>query len=237
MPANYPNWTDSDNIYRTHPNAKPTRWRYVKGVLAIRVQSATYRKCRPLAGVFELVSELPQLVRGENRYEVYCAWFGVKPKYKYPRISVDPGHFEIISNYSGEVIDNLSDQDDSLMEGPAKGELLPEEIENTADLLEGAVRNIAVNAYERNPIARRQCIEHYGTSCYICGFNFEAVYGKAASGYIHVHHLRQLSDIGNEYVVDPIADLRPVCPNCHAVVHCRIPAYSLEEMRTLFREQ
>ncbi len=237
MPANYPYWENNINIPHTHPYAKPSRWRQVNGALAIHVQNATYRGCLPFDGILELVSEHPQIVNGENRYEVYCAWFGVRPKNKYPRISVDPGHFEIISNHTGKVIDNLSTQDNSLMESSAVGELLPEEIKKTDDLFEGAVRTISVNAYERNLIARRQCIEHYGTNCCICGFNFGKVYGEVAFGYIHVHHLRQLSDIGNEYVVDPIVDLRPVCPNCHAVLHCRIPAYSIQEIQKFLREQ
>ncbi len=33
-------------------------------------------------------------------------------------------------------------------------------------------------------------------------------------GFIHVHHLKPLSEVGYEYRVDPIRDLRPVCPNC-----------------------
>jgi 5-methylcytosine-specific restriction protein A len=28
-----------------------------------------------------------------------------------------------------------------------------------------------------------------------------------------------LSGIGVEYEVNPIEDLRPVCPNCHAAIH------------------
>jgi 5-methylcytosine-specific restriction protein A len=59
---------------------------------------------------------------------------------------------------------------------------------------------------------------------------FEQCYGEVAKGFIHVHHLRPLSEIGEEYEVDPIADLRPVCPNCHAVLHLRVPAYSIEEV-------
>jgi predicted HNH restriction endonuclease len=39
--------------------------------------------------------------------------------------------------------------------------------------------------------------------------------------------------LAREYVVDPVADLRPVCPNCHAVLHSRRPAYSIEEVRGL----
>jgi hypothetical protein len=47
--------------------------------------------------------------------------------------------------------------------------------------------------------------------------------------------LRPLAEIGKQYKVDPIADLRPVCPNCHAVLHTRIPAYSIQEVRALIR--
>jgi hypothetical protein len=42
-----------------------------------------------------------------------------------------------------------------------------------------------------------------------------------ASLVIHVHHLRPQSSIGKRYRVNPIADLRPVCPNCHMVLHLR----------------
>lgn len=109
----------------------------------------------------------------------------------------------------------------------------PDEVDASAVYREGGVVRISVNAYERNPAARRACIEHYGTSCCICGFNFGRAYGPEVSGFIHVHHLRQLSDLGGEYVVDPVADLRPVCPNCHAVLHSRSPAYGIEEIRSL----
>lgn len=110
--------------------------------------------------------------------------------------------------------------------------LLPEEIAAaTTPLVEGAFCRVTVNAYERNPHARRRCIVAHGTSCAICGFSFGETYGEVADGYIHVHHLRPLSEIGGEYTVDPVEDLRPVCPNCHAVLHRRIPAYSIEEVR------
>jgi predicted HNH restriction endonuclease len=90
-----------------------------------------------------------------------------------------------------------------------------------------------VNAYERNPEARRRCIEHYGSRCCICGFDFGAVYGSALAEFIHVHHCRPLSEIAGEYVVDPIEDLRPVCPNCHAVIHRRTPPFTIEEVRSM----
>ena len=112
---------------------------------------------------------------------------------------------------------------------------LPDEIADPAGLPEGAVSAITVNAYERNPEARKRCIEHYGTNCSVCGFNFGSAYGAVAEGFIHIHHLRSLSEIGAEYIVDPIQDLRPVCPNCHAVLHRRIPPYSIEAVHAFLR--
>ena len=58
-----------------------------------------------------------------------------------------------------------------------------------------------------------------------------------ADGYIHVHHLRPLSEVGEAHAVDPIKDLRPVCPNCHAVLHRRVPVFSIEELRTLLEQR
>ena len=114
-----------------------------------------------------------------------------------------------------------------------KSIMLPEEIPDYVAFKEGAVRQVLVNAYERNSVARSLCIAHYGTSCAVCGFNFGKMYGAIAEGYVHVHHLRQLSAIGAEYQIDPIKDLRPVCPNCHAVIHLRTPPLSIKEAKAL----
>jgi 5-methylcytosine-specific restriction protein A len=111
----------------------------------------------------------------------------------------------------------------------------PDEVSTPDPLFEGAVRRVTVNAYERSPEARRKCIEQYGTKCFICRFDFGEVYGEVARGYIHVHHLKPLSEIGAEYTVDATADLRPVCPNCHAVLHRREPPHTIEEVRALLK--
>jgi predicted HNH restriction endonuclease len=46
-----------------------------------------------------------------------------------------------------------------------------------------------------------------------------------------VHHLRPLSGIAEEYEIDPVEDLRPVCPNCHAMLHRKTPPYTIDELR------
>ena len=103
----------------------------------------------------------------------------------------------------------------------------------TCTPVEGAVKTVAVNAYERNPEARKQCLDAHGVACVVCGFNFGKRYGLVAESYIHVHHLRPLSEIKASHKVDPKEDLSPVCPNCHAVIHLRKPPFTLEEVRAM----
>lgn len=114
---------------------------------------------------------------------------------------------------------------------------IPEEVVGDGEFREGARSRVTVNAYERNAEARRRCIETYGTSCTICKFSFGEAYGPEADGYIHVHHIRPLSEVGDEYVVDPVEDLRPVCPNCHAVLHLSGGHRSIEEVRQLLSQR
>lgn len=115
----------------------------------------------------------------------------------------------------------------------ASGDPLPNEVSHSEQLVEGAVRQVTVNAYERNPVARARCIEAHGAVCVACGFDFGINYGASASGFIHVHHIRALASIGTQYEVNPIEDLRPVCPNCHAVIHMTNPPRSIEEVRAM----
>ncbi len=96
---------------------------------------------------------------------------------------------------------------------------------------EGAVRQILWSKYERNPKARKLCIESHGVSCAVCGFNFGDVYGEVGANYIEVHHLTPLSQIGGEHEVDPVEDMVPICPNCHAMVHRKNPPYTVEELK------
>lgn len=113
--------------------------------------------------------------------------------------------------------------------------LFPDEVNRAEILTEGSVRQVTVNAYERNNEARKICIEYYGTNCYVCGFKFEKNYGEIGKDFIHVHHLIPLSEIHQEYEVDPIKDLRPVCPNCHAMIHRKNPPYTIEQIKNMLQ--
>ena len=107
----------------------------------------------------------------------------------------------------------------------------PDEVNEPKDLLEGKVKSVNVNIYERNPVARIQCIEHYGCVCYICEFDFLKEYGPLGKDFIHVHHEIEISSIGSQYSINPIKDLKPVCPNCHAMLHRKKPAYTVAEIK------
>lgn len=110
-------------------------------------------------------------------------------------------------------------------------------LEEPEVLHEGKILEIYRRSYERNPVARKRCIEHYGLACSACGFDFAARYGPVAKDLIQVHHLRPLSaSRGKRRTVDPIRDLRPVCGNCHLVIHRRDPPFTIEEVRDFLKD-
>ena len=106
-------------------------------------------------------------------------------------------------------------------------------IENTPIHVEGKVYESHSVGFERNLKAREECLRHYGCKCSVCGFDFEKEYGEIGRGFIEVHHIVPLSTIREEYVVDPIRDLRPLCSNCHSMVHRREPVISVEELKKI----
>jgi 5-methylcytosine-specific restriction protein A len=107
-----------------------------------------------------------------------------------------------------------------------------EVIENT--YIGGAVKQIIINAYERDIKARNQCLKYYGNYvCQICGFDFEKVYGNLGKGFIHVHHIKPIASIKQEYQINPLRDLIPVCPNCHAMLHRTKEGVSIDEIKKI----
>lgn len=112
--------------------------------------------------------------------------------------------------------------------GEAHPERPAEELPPGQTFPEGAAQKVLVNRYERNPAARAACIAHHGCRCVVCGFDFEAVYGELGKGFIHVHHVVPLGTIKEDYDVNPVTDMVPVCPNCHAMIHHRSSSAPLD---------
>ena len=108
---------------------------------------------------------------------------------------------------------------------------LPEQVNDNELYVEGLAKKISVNIYERCAEARKKCLDHYGFHCSVCSFDFKKFYGDLGEDYIHVHHIVPIAEIRKKYVLDPVKDLMPVCPNCHAMIHRTQPALTIEQLK------
>jgi 5-methylcytosine-specific restriction protein A len=97
-------------------------------------------------------------------------------------------------------------------------------------LPEGAVITVKANRYERNRLNRAHCIDFHGARCKACGLDFKNKYGSIGEGFIHVHHITPVSQLGPNYKVNPISDLVPVCPNCHYMLHRSNPPMTVADL-------
>lgn len=115
--------------------------------------------------------------------------------------------------------------------------LYPDDLEPGRTYVEEGKKQVRVNAYERDPKARRACLAHHGSHCAVCQLSFEDRYGSIGKGFIHVHHTRPLAAAGKVQTLDPKRDLVPVCPNCHAMLHRTEPPMSVQKLLTIVRRQ
>jgi 5-methylcytosine-specific restriction protein A len=90
---------------------------------------------------------------------------------------------------------------------------------------EGAAREVSQTVRERDASARALCLKYWGSRCVVCGID---------APWNHVHHLYPLAE--GEREVNPVTDLRPVCPSCHAMIHWFTPLLSIDEARVLLIE-
>ena len=107
-----------------------------------------------------------------------------------------------------------------------------EEIEpSPGSVTEGDTRAVTTTRYERSPLHRMRCINHFGWNCQVCELDFEDFYGPLGASFIEVHHLTPVSALGGATEVDPLADLIPLCSNCHSMVHRENPPVTPDELR------
>jgi 5-methylcytosine-specific restriction enzyme A len=108
--------------------------------------------------------------------------------------------------------------------------------EPSGSVLEGLATRQEVTRYERSPVNRAAAIALHGAICKACGFDFAKVYGAIGDGFIEVHHITPVSDLGGPVVIDPLVDLVPLCSNCHRMVHRRDPPVSVHELRSILAQ-
>ncbi len=177
------------------------------------------------------VSRYPQRIDVEEWLHQVPEGISVPGLQEVPRHETVNAVFRIAETYF--------DQITAALKGVSAKAAIPEEVVPSEKYAEGAVKTIIVNAYERNRVARSKCIEHHGLVCGVCGLSMSNLYGDLGEGVIHVHHLRELASLGKQYFVDPIKDLRPVCPNCHAILHITSPSMTIRQLKKVLagREQ
>lgn len=102
---------------------------------------------------------------------------------------------------------------------------------------EGSLLDCHGSKYERNRKARNECLEYYGYTCRVCGFDFEKQYGDIGRNFIEVHHRTEISSYsGEKHKIDHINDLIPVCSNCHSMLHRTRPTLSIDELKRFLKE-
>lgn len=101
---------------------------------------------------------------------------------------------------------------------------------------EGALLRTWVNKFERDPRNRAAALAIHGRTCVVCERDLAERYGPIGSGFVEVHHITPVSEVGHDYIVDPRTDLVPLCPNCHAIAHRKNPPFSIHELRALYRQ-
>ena len=143
------------------------RFRAANNVRAVQITNGQYRSAT-VSGVFELYNPErndPVEVKpgGKKQVQVICAWYGGKPNKKSgARIDVTSSacRFKVLDSFSGQVADSIGRAVDpsSTVDDTSP---FPDEIAASEHFWEGALQRITVNAYERDPAARRACIAHF----------------------------------------------------------------------------
>ena len=91
---------------------------------------------------------------------------------------------------------------------------------------------------ERNQRLSADAKKFHGSTCKVCGFNFEERYGERGRGYIEAHHIVPFADLAKEpepVTLDPKTDFVVVCANCHRMLHRTKPAILPDELKSLLQ--
>lgn len=164
---------------------------------------------------------VPRATRGDYGFGQSNTWYAKEDR--------ATAFVESVFSYVDTNLDTSIATDDPLPQ------TIPEEYSES-----GIGKKVLVNKYERNPVARRKCLEIHGTSCSVCGFNSLAMYGEEFLDKIEVHHIVPIHEIHDDYKIDPSTDLIPVCPNCHMILHSKMSSGefpTIEALRLLVNRE
>ena len=124
----------------------------------------------------------------------------------------------------------------NLLKQTVKSDLRADRAQHASFYKDGNKTEFFGSRYERKLKNRFKAIEIHGTTCFVCGFNFEEAYGEHGKDFIEVHHVKPLSTLEEATEIDPETDLVPVCSNCHRMLHRdRENVLKVEELKRMIR--
>lgn len=98
----------------------------------------------------------------------------------------------------------------------------------------------------RSAELRKKAIDYYSDRngrirCAVCGFDFEDHYGARGKDYIEVHHeipICTYDDEGKtEFLDAAIKNVKPLCANCHRMIHRDYSnQLSVEELKKIYKK-
>ena len=103
-------------------------------------------------------------------------------------------------------------------------------------ITEGQLNRRTVNYRKRSNRLRDAAVEHYTVGgripCASCSFDFDRAYVGIGAGYIQIHHLEPIAFGGARELPmsEAIDKVRPLCANCHVMVHRRDPWLTMERL-------
>ncbi len=106
---------------------------------------------------------------------------------------------------------------------------------------EGQLKTRTSEYRTRSQQLRSRAIEFYSRcgklSCLACDFEFRRAYRAIGKGYIQIHHLKPVSFMQGEPLNMNVAlsNVRPLCANCHQMVHTQTPPLSIDELKSKVR--
>lgn len=72
--------------------------------------------------------------------------------------------------------------------------------------------------------------------CSVCSFSFTETYGKVGEDFIEAHHTRPIAQLAPDTKIT-IADMVPVCSNCHSMLHRSRPWLTVGQLKVIVLNQ
>lgn len=103
-------------------------------------------------------------------------------------------------------------------------------------ITEGQLNRRTANYRKRSNRLRDAAVQHCTVGgklpCASCSFDFDRAYVGIGAGYIQIHHLEPIAFGGARELTlsEAIEKVRPLCANCHVMVHRKDPWLTMERL-------